>query len=37
MGRGIEASKIFGNKKDREDFLDQLVEEFRSGGWAVYA
>jgi putative transposase len=37
MGRGIEASKIFRNKKDREDFLDRLAELCRAGGWALYA
>jgi len=25
MGQGIEASKIFKTKKDREDFIDRLV------------
>jgi len=37
MGRGIEAGKIFRNKKDREGFIDRLVELCRSGRWAVYA
>ena len=37
MGRGIEAGKIFRNKKDREDFVDRLAELCRSGCWAVYA
>ena len=37
MGRGIETSKIFRTKKDREDFIDRLAELCRSGHWAVYA
>jgi putative transposase len=37
MGRGIETSKIFRTRKDREDFIDRLAELCRSGGWAVYA
>ena len=37
MGRGIEASKIFRTKKDREDFICRLAELCRSGSWAVYA
>ena len=37
MGRGIETSKIFRTKKDREDFIDRLAELCRSGNWAVYA
>ncbi len=37
MGRGIESSKIFRTKKDREDFIDRLAELCRSGSWAVYA
>ena len=34
---GIEASKIFRTKKDREDFIDRLAELCRSGRWSVYA
>ena len=30
MGRGIETSKIFISKKDREDFIDRLAELCRS-------
>jgi putative transposase len=37
MGRGIETSKIFRTRKDREDFIDRLAELCRSGGWAAYA
>ena len=37
MGRGIETSKIFRTRKDREDFLDRLAELCRAGRWAVYA
>ncbi len=37
MGRGIETSKIFRTKKDREDFIDRLAELCRSGRWSVYA
>ncbi len=37
MGRGIETSKIFRTRKDREDFIDRLAELCRSGSWAVYA
>ena len=37
MGRGIETSKIFRTRKDREDFVDRLAEFCRSGSWAVYA
>jgi NADPH:quinone reductase-like Zn-dependent oxidoreductase len=31
MGRGIETSKIFRTRKDREDFIDRLAELCRSG------
>ena len=34
MGRGIETSKIFRTRKDREDFVDRLAELCRSGSWA---
>ena len=37
MGRGIETSKIFRTRKDREDFVARLAELCRSGRWAVYA
>jgi putative transposase len=37
MGRGIEASKLFRTKKDREDFIDRLAELCRSGRWSLYA
>jgi REP element-mobilizing transposase RayT len=37
MGRGIETSKIFRTRKDREDFIDRLAESSRAGRWAVYA
>ena len=37
MGRGIEATKIFRNKNDREDFLARLTVLQRSGALAVYA
>ena len=37
MGRGIETSKIFRTRKDREDFVDRLAELCRSGRWAVFA
>jgi hypothetical protein len=30
MGRGIEAGKIFRNKKDREDFVQRLAELCRA-------
>jgi putative transposase len=37
MARGIERTKIFRNRKDREDFLSRLEERVRAGGWLVYA
>jgi putative transposase len=37
MGRGIETSKIFRTRKDREDFIDRVAEMCRAGRWAVYA
>jgi REP element-mobilizing transposase RayT len=37
MGRGIEASEIFRNKMDREDFLTRLAELCESGYLIVYA
>lgn len=37
MGRGIEATKIFRNKNDREDFLTRLRVLQRSGALAIYA
>ena len=37
MGRGIETSKIFRTKKDREDFIGRLADLCRSDRWAVYA
>jgi len=37
MGRGIENTKIFRNKNDREDFLARLKVLQRSGALAVYA
>ena len=37
MGRGIEATKIFRNKNDREDFLVRLKDLQRSGALTVYA
>ena len=37
MARGIEGTKIFRNRKDREDFLSRLAEIARSGAWVVYA
>jgi len=36
-GRGIETSKIFRTRKDREDFIARLAELCRSGRWAIYA
>ncbi|MEA1866936.1 MAG: hypothetical protein U9N19_02375 [Thermodesulfobacteriota bacterium] len=32
MGRGIERRKIFGNDKDRVDFIDLLAEVVEKGG-----
>ena len=37
MTRGIERTKIFRNRNDREDFLSRLEERVRAGGWVVYA
>jgi REP element-mobilizing transposase RayT len=37
MGRGIEATKIFRNKSDREDFLTRLKVLQRSGALTFYA
>ena len=37
MGRGIETSKIFRTRKDREDFIARLAELCRSGRWFIYA
>ena len=34
MGRGIETSKIFRTRKDREDFIDRLAELCWAGSWA---
>ncbi len=36
MGRGIERTKIFRNKKDREDFLARLADLCRNGYLVVY-
>ena len=35
MGRGIETSKIFRTRNDREDFIDGLAGLCRSGRWSV--
>ena len=37
MGRGIERTKIFRNKNDREDFLARLSDLCQSGFLIVYA
>ncbi len=37
MGRGIERTKIFRNKTDREDFLIRLAELWEGGALIVYA
>jgi REP element-mobilizing transposase RayT len=37
MARGIEGSKIFRNRKDREDFLSRLEELVGKKSWIVYA
>jgi REP element-mobilizing transposase RayT len=37
MGRGIERTKIFRNKTDRDDFLDRLAELCQSGHLIIYA
>jgi REP element-mobilizing transposase RayT len=37
MARGIEGSKIFRNRKDREDFLSRLEELVGEKSWVVYA
>jgi putative transposase len=37
MGRGIEGSKIFRNKKDRQDFLYRLGELASAKAWVIYA
>jgi len=37
MARGIEGTKIFRNRKDREDFLSRMEEMARAGAWVVYA
>jgi REP element-mobilizing transposase RayT len=37
MGRGIERTKIFRNKPDREDFLTRLAELCEGGALIVYA
>jgi REP element-mobilizing transposase RayT len=37
MGRGIEGIKIFGHKKDREDFLDRLAELVSDDALRIYA
>ena len=37
MGRGIEGTKIFRNKRDRTDFLQRLAEPCQDGGLIVYA
>jgi len=37
MARGIEGSKIFRNRKDREDFLSRLEDLVGEKSWVVYA
>ena len=37
MGRGIGGVKIFGNKKDREDFLERLADLVSNDALRVYA
>ena len=37
IGRGIERTKIFRNKKDREDFLNRLAALCKNGSLIVYA
>ena len=37
VGRGIDGIKIFGNKKDREDFLIRLADLCNAGALRAYA
>jgi REP element-mobilizing transposase RayT len=37
MGRGVSGLKIFGNKKDREDFLDRVAHLVSNDALRVYA
>lgn len=37
MGRGIERTKIFSNKTDREDFLNRVAQLCEGGALIVYA
>jgi len=37
IGRGIEGSKIFRNRGDREDFLGRLAKLCEAKAWSVYA
>jgi len=37
MGRGIDRTRIFKKKADREDFLSRLTELSQDGAWIVYA
>jgi len=37
MGRGIEGTKIFRNKADRDDFLSRMADLCQGGAWVVYA
>jgi REP element-mobilizing transposase RayT len=37
MGRGIERTKIFRNKRDREEFLTRLAALCEDGSLIVYA
>jgi len=37
MGRGIDGTRIFSNRKDREDFLERLADLCRADALSVYA
>jgi len=37
MGRGIDRTKIFSNRKDREDFLERLAGLCRANALSVYS
>ncbi len=37
MGRGIERTKIFRNKTDRDDFLNRVALLCQEKTWEVYA